>query len=353
MDNRKKVLIISKNQFGYHTDAYKYCQHLRFNVDFTFVCFDLGLAKKELDKVDVLYVPVKGSYINRALNFYRTIFWVLRRNVFDTVFVVNFDFCFILQLFRLGPKYILDIRTASVNSSWKKRFLQDLKLQLNIKLFRHISLISRELATILNIKKYYLLPLGADTIASIPKKFVDLRLLYVGILTNRDIHKTISGLHLFLRNQTNGVNVSYDIVGFGAERDIIAVSDAIERYGLDSIVKFHGRKSLEELKPYFEMCNVGVSYVPITPYYDKQPATKTFEYLLSGMACIATNTTMNREVINESNGVLCDDSPESFAVALQDVCSSFINYDSDHIKLMGIKYSWGNICNEYFLPLLV
>jgi len=43
------------------------------------------------------------------------------------------------------------------------------------------------------------------------------------------------------------------------------------------------------------------------PYYDCQPATKTFEYILSGMVCIATSTYENKKLINNINGVLCND----------------------------------------------
>lgn len=44
-------------------------------------------------------------------------------------------------------------------------------------------------------------------------------------------------------------------------------------------------------------------YVPITDYYEYQPPTKTFEYVLSGLLCLATATSSNKEVITEEKVV--------------------------------------------------
>jgi hypothetical protein len=53
---KKKLLIINKIQFGYHTDTFKYCQYLKDEFDITYICFDAkeikindGLTAKRAD----------------------------------------------------------------------------------------------------------------------------------------------------------------------------------------------------------------------------------------------------------------------------------------------------------------
>jgi glycosyltransferase involved in cell wall biosynthesis len=145
---------------------------------------------------------------------------------------------------------------------------------------------------------------------------------------------------------------TYDIIGYGSNDEINLLLQKIEDYKLANKVTFHGRKYLNELIPFFDKCNIGVSYIPITSYYNLQPATKTFEYLLSGMACIATNTLMNRHVVDKSNGVLCYDTSDSFAKALADISLELDTFNSSSISSSCSQWSWENICNYYFLPLL-
>jgi nucleoside-diphosphate-sugar epimerase len=61
---------------------------------------------------------------------------------------------------------------------------------------------------------------------------------------------------------------------------------------------------------YFDIHNIGVSYIPMLKCFDNQPPTKTFEYLLSGMPVIATATNANKDIINDVNGVLINDNSE-------------------------------------------
>ena len=101
---------------------------------------------------------------------------------------------------------------------------------------------------------------------------------------------------------------------------------------------------------YFEESNVGISFVPCTKYYDCQPPTKTFEYLLYGLPVIATNTTENNIIINSSNGLLIKDSSASFCEAIELLISK--SYNNSLIQNDSIKYSWEKIVEIYFLPLI-
>ena len=65
----KKILFITNQQFGSHTDSYKYCEILRFKYDITYLCFDKGLIKSDLDGVKVEYVSYKGCKTVRGIRF--------------------------------------------------------------------------------------------------------------------------------------------------------------------------------------------------------------------------------------------------------------------------------------------
>jgi hypothetical protein len=87
-------------------------------------------------------------------------------------------------------------------------------------------------------------------------------------------------------------------------------------------------------------------------YYDFQPPTKTFEYVLSGMICIATSTYENKRLVSHVNGVLCKDNSESFYHALK---TAFLRRKSfDYTKIVSsLKfYEWSNIVKNTLMPIL-
>jgi hypothetical protein len=106
------------------------------------------------------------------------------------------------------------------------------------------------------------------------------------------------------------------------------------------------------LSIFFDQCNIGVSYVPIIDYYDCQPLTKTFKYLLSGMRVIATNTSENENVIGPTNGVLIGDAPEAFCVVLKVIYEKRNLFDSAEIRRRASGYTWEGIVRKNLLPYL-
>src|SRR5690606_2773135 len=168
-------------------------------------------------------------------------------------------------------------------------------------------------------------------------------------LNGRNIDQTILGLSNFMKKHPN-MKISYDIIGDGNE--LTQLTQLINDLELASIVKLHGRIPHIKLKPFFDNSNIGVSYIPITEYYEFQPPTKTFEYIMSGLPCIATRTNENKHLITHENGVLCNDTPESFANALETIDERSALYNSDRIRESLKEYSWKNIVDNKLKPLL-
>lgn len=342
----KNLLIIDAEQYGYHTDIYKYCQYLN-EYAITIICYDVGLDRVTSDNVKVVYIKeLKNKTLNKIRFFFTCLFYVYKG--FDFVFVCFFPHCEFLKLFS-HKKLHLDIRSMCVSQDvyWRDDF--DRKLKKSIKYFDTISAISAGVALRLDLKKYYLLPLGADIISKTKKDFSTIRLLYVGVLSNRHIYETVEGIHLFLEKHKE-VKIIYNIIGFGKEENLI--KDMINRYKLNDAIIMHGRIPYDKLLQYFEKANIGVSYIPMTDYYDYQPPTKTFEYILSGLYCIATATSANKDIISKENGMLIQDNPKAFADALGYILLNKVHFKSEKIVSSLKKYQWKEIVANYLIPII-
>lgn len=346
-----KLIILNTSQFGSLTDAYKWCQYLKDYYDITFVCFDNHLKKMDI-------TGVKYKYIHRFDNpVLRGPFYLLYSLIYcmfhnAPVFIVYFEHCDIIARLLPWRKFHVDIRTLAVTNNAEHNIEKDNKLRAALQYFNSISYISNGVKSKINIhsKKQYILPLGADSMSYLDKEWNKLSLLYVGTLTHRDIIKTVKGIKLYLE-QSDEIDISYDIIGDGDEFE--AISDYVKSNNLSQFVSLHGRIAYNELKPYFERCNIGISFIPLEECYQDQPPTKTFEYALSGLYCIATKSRANKEIISSKNGILIQDTPEAFCDALKQIskmkdmlCSTTIR-DS-----LYEQYTWRAIVDSKMLQII-
>lgn len=247
----------------------------------------------------------------------------------------------------------MDIRTSFIEGKYKSKLLNKL-LSIESRLFKKVSVISWGVADFLSLNKQNccLLPLGGDGVPFCNKTMDRISLLYVGTFYDRYIEKTIEGLYLF-RKKNKDIEVEYTIIGMGTDEEKKKIFDAISNYKVSDIVHFVGEKRHEELIPYFKSHNIGVSYIPLTDYYDCQPPTKTFEYLLNTMVVLATPTSENRKVIDDTNGILLlGDSPDDFAVGMEKLLDKVDGFDFSEIYHNAMVYSWSNIVSKYLIPIV-
>ena len=316
----KKILIINKSQFGYHTDYYYFFnKYLRSDFLITNLCMNYSLPKIDLPGVDVKYVNRHRMKLVRSFHFIWRIAREIRLSHYDLILIYYFNFCSVLRLLFNNKLFILDIRTSSIHKNYMTRFMWNLKLCIELKFFRNCTVVSESLAKRIGLKQgsYHLLPLGAEEISSVKKNYNEINLLYVGTFVNRNIWETITGLNYFYQEFSDRVEITYTIIGFGKHEDEEQIRESIHKFNLKGIVNFIGQVPYTRLKYFFDQCNIGVSYIPVTNYFNCQPSTKTFEYIMSGLFCIATDTNENRKAITAENGILCRDTPESFYDALK------------------------------------
>jgi glycosyltransferase involved in cell wall biosynthesis len=355
MNNKKKLLIINGAQFGHSSGHYFYCKYLLDDFDIRYICYDRGLNRIRLSGVEVNYISFNGSKIFRIIRFLKECVIQSRKFKPDIIFMTYSNVCFLLALFCLSRKKVLDIRTGSLNENRILRIAENFIILFQSMFFRHVVILSESMRCRLSIslRKSRVIPLGSEVYYENAHDFKVLKLLYVGALDDRNISQTIKGLKLFLQKNGTSVVLSYSLIGFGNDGTISKLKNIISENNIGDIVKFEGRKTHEELVPYFERSNIGVVYVPLTPGYDCQPVTKLFEYLLSGMPVIATCTYENRLIVDNTNGVLIDDTPEDFCKGLEKIIDLRNYYRSSIIRQSVAKYTWEEIVNSNLKPYLL
>lgn len=348
---KPKLLIIDKCQFGYLTDSYKWCEYLREEYDIKVLCINSHLTKMSLPGVNIKYVNFNYPFLIRSFLF--TFISLLTVLTFKgKIFVVYYPTCSILKKLLPWKKIHVDVRTLSVKKDLKTRESNDKLLINDCSHFDSISAISKGVADKMKIPNIKILPLGSDIISTKSKNYTDhINLLYVGTLSNRNIEQTISGLKLFIDKYPN-VLIQYDIIGDGFRDELQIIKNTTEKLHLENIVKIHGRIPYNNLKEYFDNSNIGISYVPITDYYQNQPPTKTYEYILSGLFCIGTATNSNKELITTDNGILIQDDPESFCKGLELFLKKRSLISENIIRRSLSQYTWENIVNTKLKPII-
>ncbi|SER72866.1 Glycosyltransferase involved in cell wall bisynthesis [Nitrosomonas sp. Nm51] len=345
---KPKLLIIDRNQFGYHSDTYYYCKYLRDDFCVSYLCFDEDKNPLTLDRVTQVYVKQKKRLLLKWYLFFSAAYGLIKKENFDFVHVNYFKGCALLHLFVPNRRMMVDVRTASVLTQPWKRVLFNLLLKMEVRLFYNIGVISAGLARRLSLPpRHIITPLGSDIFSRTVKPQNALKFLYVGTFYNRNLHKTILGFHKFYRIYSQRIKTSYTIVGDGPSNELKKLKELVRNLGISDQVHFTGWIPQDKIQPFFDSHNVGISYIPITAYYNFQPPTKTYEYLLSGMPVIATNTHENGIVVNADNGVLIQDTPDAVFEGMQSIYSKLGRFDSRKIRSQASKYyTWENIVSS-------
>jgi glycosyltransferase involved in cell wall biosynthesis len=146
--------------------------------------------------------------------------------------------------------------------------------------------------------------------------------------------------------------MSYTIIGSGYNNEEEGLKNLVREEGLEGVVKIVGYIPTNRLAPFFDEANVGVSFIPLTDYYDVQPPTKTFEYLLSGLPVIATHTSENRRLIDDINGILIEDTTEGFYQGLLELYERRYMFNAEEIRTRAQVHTWEQITTQRLIPLL-
>lgn len=345
-----KLLIVDQKQFGYHNSTYYMVKYLQNRYNITYFGWNNSLPNLEAGNSKVIHLTKSGILPLRFLTFLKCLILEIKTFSPDILFLNYFHGVFLLRILFPRKLMMLDIRTGSVKKTFLQRLFSDSMLRFDAIFFKNITIISESLAKRLNIhqSRYFVLPLGAEIISSMAKQFDSIDLLYVGTMNNRRIEDTINGFLLF-RQKFPGARASYHIIGGGKAKYMSIVQKSIQDGKNSDLIYYHGIVPHDQLKSYFDQCNVGVSYIPKNKYFDCQPPTKTIEFLMSGMVVIGTSTYENCQLLSEKNSVLINDDALSFAGGLEKLYLNRKNFFSDDIRSEALIHKWENIISGKLL----
>jgi glycosyltransferase involved in cell wall biosynthesis len=349
------IILVSPDQYGYFTIYYNYAKYLGKESDVTYICFDQGETKFEpSENVRVVYVPLSDKKTFNILRYYREIIRTYYSRLPAKLILKYYFFSSFLNLFIPRKSLILDIRTGYISKTKIKTFIYNLIIRSEALAFKRVIVLSESLRKRLKLRIYKttIIPLGANPDTFSAKEFVKLKLLYVGTLISRNIYQTVEGLFKYIKQNNNNLDVTYHIVGGGKPAEVNKLKNTISHFNLQDIVHYEGQIYGDNLRMFFKNCNIGVSYIPMIEDYDCQPATKTIEYLMAGMPVLATETSENKKIISEYNGVLIKDDPQSFADGLKKIVSVMLKYDGKMISSSVNDYSFECIIDTKLKPLL-
>ena len=354
LSEKPKILIVTRYSFGDQPLPYNWCLYLREHYDITCLCLTDSHKQKAIamEGVKVQYLNCKFGRLARLaillIGSLRTI-----REGYDLCIVMYFSGCGLIKLF-CPPhrKLLLDIQSGAIGISKTKRILVNWLLRLEASLFHYKFVLSEGLRQTLHLSRAQVIPIGAETISNKERCFNRMDLIYVGTLQNRNIDRTIRGFKQFHVQHKDVVGMSYTIIGNGYRNEEENLKHLVHEEDLDGVVKIAGYIARNKLAPFFDEANVGVSFIPLTDYYDVQPPTKTFEYLLSGMPVLATRTSENRRLINDTNGVLIEDTPEGFYLGMLELYERWYLFDSEEIRAQAQVHTWERITTQRLIPAL-
>jgi glycosyltransferase involved in cell wall biosynthesis len=317
-----------------------------------YIGFFEGFESKSLENVNVIHVQRTKSYIGNRKHLFLKIKEEISKIKYSIIILNYFPLCSLMKFF-INIPIIVDIRTSYILNNTLKRFFYNAFLSLETRCFSNISAISLGLVKYLYLpRRTHIIPLGAPEFPLQDKDFSELKLIYVGTFYDRNIPLTIKAFYKFYCEYSSKIHIQYDIIGFGSENEVMELKNAISETGLLNVIQYHGSIRYPELEIFLKKSNIGISYIPLTRYYDCQPPTKTYEYLLSGMAVLATATSENRKVITDETGITIGDTFEDFYNGLIKIYINRIKYNSRTIQENSKIFTWEKIVFENLEPFI-
>ena len=346
-----KINLLTKDQFGYHTDLYMYAKYLSREHDVKVFCLNQGHEKVTLGAVEVVYSFHKIKVL-RLFRLLKT--FAENGKGSDVALLKYFPGCSLATLFVTRSRLVLDIRTLSVSDHSLSRHLENAILRLEMLAFHRFNVVSKELAEKLKLKKYRIVGLGAEIARRANsdanfKRKTSIRMLYVGTLHNRAIETLILGLHQF--TQARPANPYFlRIVGSGYRGEELKMRKLVESLNLTSKVTFGGYLRGEALEKEFREADLGIVQVPNKSYFEYQPSTKLYEYWAHGLPVLASNYPMNQSLVREGAGLIYEDTPDGFAKILFKLCDDDLNFEAMVINRLASQREWSRIVHHELMP---
>jgi glycosyltransferase involved in cell wall biosynthesis len=294
----------------------------------------------------------------------------------DLVHVFQYRGCAFLPLLsKFQYPFLLDVRTVNVGNRKGKysklTFLKNRLTWLESLFYKDKIALTGEIKKILlpNWRPIPIIPLGANKRALNPVDKKEIRrairaqygirpqdkvLLYCGTLNPgrrvgtilqavQKVFSRMPGVYLFIIG--NDVN----------PESLLGLQQLAQELEIADRVFFTGQIAYEQVVTYYCAADIGLCFIPQTSFFDQQPPTKLFEYMMAGLLVVGTKTRAQTQIIQHGvNGFLCEDSVDSLSEAIQMVLCQQEDVLED-ISRNGFvsvdNYNWEQILGTQLLPI--
>ncbi len=113
-----------------------------------------------------------------------------------------------------------------------------------------------------------------------------------------------------------------------------------------------GKVEYTEIPKRLAHYDIGLSYIPCTPWFNNQPPLKTLEYMSVGLITVATKTAAHTEIWDKlPTELLTDDSVEGYSMGIQYAIDNVEIVDRESLRKVASLYSWNNLVKNKIIPL--
>ena len=294
---------------------------------------------------------IKNPFLNYIYKLFQFIIFTNKSN-YDLYIIFTYLFSFLIKLLCYKKKFLYIHGHVTVGNKFVRNFFHNLHKRINAIVFTNQLIVNYSIIKYFNPskKKYELIPAFLEKKSNTEKIFDKINLLYVGSLNLRNIHLTILGLKKFVELYANKIQIKYYIIGSGSTETVNNLKEAIAGNKLESYVEYLGYLDDDKIKYYYDKCNIGVAFIPVTKYYLYNTSNKLYEYLLSGMCTIATALEANKEIINDDNGIIIEDTENGFFNGLVHIFNNINIYNSIKIRNTVDNHNVISVTNNHIIP---
>jgi len=328
-------------------DSYYYSYYLRDKFTISYISF---YQNHKLINSGINCIYVKGSSnFHKYFNLFKTIVLFLKNSEISIIYFIYFKGVSLYRILAYGRNTILDIRSGYISYNPVKNYFFNFLLLLEAQLFRDRIIISESLARHIGIKNVVIIGLGGINLNIKKREHSSFNFTYVGVLNNRGIDILIRAFCKYARNSSNDIKLH--IVG-----DIFTKTGyeliRLKNYLSCDRILFYGYLANKDLKRVLEITDFSISYVPITPFYNYQPVTKTYEALVNGIPVLATSTYENCRIIGKKNGILILDCENEIERGLDLAYNKLHRNEIEIIEQSYREYEWENIVKNRLVPFI-
>lgn len=344
------IYLIGRHKFGSNIDYLNWFFHLN-SKGYTVYYLCTGLVQGYNSHENIIFYLGKWNKFG-IIFFSKWCSSIIKGNKLPCiVFVKAFQGMSLIKLFlnnKLNAKLVSDVRSQSVNV--KNRQWLNFLMFIESKVFDYRTAINHQVGIkIFKNKDFSIIKLGANS------KFLDLvkdhntstsiKFIYIGTFYQRNI---LDLVYAFLES-----NTSYNkkLIVIGADDEIVGAELQKLSKLHPKLISYLGYIPNDEIGFYLKKASIGISWVPITDWFDWQPPTKIIEYLMSGLPVLATNTKASKELIDSEVGWLIDDNYHS----AKSFFESFNPYDlpsNEICRLKVLDRTWEKIVDNDLIPFI-